>query len=102
MKFFSFATSLATLAAVTGMVSAIPTDISDGQVVGHDLDARGKAGIAAGALGFLSTIMKQVAQDNKVSIFLALLPNVNLAFATESRRIYSRDRSSRSRAVPSL
>ena len=82
------------MVALTTLVSAVPTgisvrssELSDGEVfdleaqsVGildgrvfdeHNstmsLEARGKSGIAASALGFIDTILKQVARDNHVS-----------------------------------
>jgi hypothetical protein len=96
MKFSFFTSSIAVLAAFTTLVSAVPTSInarsselSDGQVLDlsaqsneivdgrvlneseiideRGLEARGKSGIASSALGFIDTILKQVAQDNEVN-----------------------------------
>jgi hypothetical protein len=102
MKFSFFTSSIAALAAFTALVSAVPTSInarsselSDGQVLDlsvqsteiidgrvvddsetideRGLEARGKSGIASSALGFIDTILKQVAQDNDVNTPLSYL-----------------------------
>jgi hypothetical protein len=79
MKFFSFSSSVAALAALSTLASAIPTGgvskLADGQVLngllGRDassLDARQKADIASSALGFIAAILEQVERDNEVSV----------------------------------
>jgi hypothetical protein len=101
MKFFSFSSSVAALAALSTLVSAIPTgDVSkraDGQVLdgllrrdASSLDARQKADIASSALGFIEAILKQVERDNEVSVISRRLPPSPLFLLTQCKLLQTR------------
>jgi hypothetical protein len=86
MKFFSLTSSVAALAALSTLASAIPTGnvskLYDGQVIdgllvvrdNNSLDARQKANVASSALNFIKSILKQIEKDNEVGAISQRLP----------------------------
>jgi hypothetical protein len=86
MKFFSFASSVAALAALSTLASAIPTGnvnkLYDGQVIdgllvardSNSLDQRGKSDVAEQVLKFVKSIIEQVKKDNEVGAISQRLP----------------------------